>query len=393
MLTIKLKIKNPTKHKREKLLTYCGEFRACTNFWLSKIKELKTTSRTKLHKNFYQEAKSLFNLPTANIQVALDKAIETYRSYRAKKGKKSFPQINSTFGVFRKDTVKASPTAIRLSLNGGRYWFPVNIPKRYKKLIMTPICRSEIKFTKNHWYIYLTVQEKTPPIRKVNDILGIDLGIARLAVLSNLSGSINIFFKGEAVRAKRNFFAQKRAQLQRKKDNGSKNAYKALKRLSGKEKRWMKDLNHKISRKIVDIAKQLNCGLAVENLRGIRQRIKTSKKNRRMLHNWNFRQLINFIEYKAKLAGIPLVAVDPRGTSTTCLKCGSFNRRSRKSQSIFKCRFCGYTLNADLVGARNIARIASPSFGHTLKDRGEVARPNVALSYNLASFHLGSPTL
>jgi len=392
MLTIKLKVKNPTKHKREKLLAYCQNFRACTNFWLGKIKELKTTSRTKLHKKFYQEAKSLFALPTANIQVALDKAIETYRSYRAKKGKKSFPQINPTFGVFRKDTIKVSPKAVRLSLNGGRYWFPVNVPERHKELIQKPICRSEVRFIKNHWYIYLTTQKQSPPTRKVNDILGIDLGVAKLATVSNPAGNINIFFRGEGVRVKREFFAQKRAELQKKKDNGSKNAYKALKRLSGKEKRWMKDLNHKITKKIVDIAKQLNCGLAVENLRGIRQRIKTSKKNRRMLHNWNFRQLISFLTYKAKLAGIPLVAVDPRGTSTTCLKCGSFNRRNRKSQSIFKCKSCGYTLNADLVGARNISRIASQSFGYILKDRGEVARPNVALSYNLVTFHSGSPT-
>jgi len=258
---------------------------------------------------------------------------------------------------------------------------------------LAAICRSEIRFIKNRWYIYLTVQEERPLLRNINDVLGIDLGVAKLAVLSNPSGNINIFFKGEAVRAKRNFFAQKRAELQRKKDYGSKSAYKVLKRLSGKERQWMRDLNHKISKKIIDIAKQLNCGLAVENLRGIRQRIKTTKKNRRMLHSWNFRQLMNFIEYKAALAGIPLVAVDPRGTSTTCPVCGSFNRRNRKSQSTFKCKSCGYTLNADLVGARNIACIASPSFGHILKDRGAVAHPNVALSYNLASFHLGSPSL
>jgi len=137
MLTIKLKVKNPTRHKKEKLFAYCQEFRNCTDFWLNKIKELKTTSRTLLHKNFYKEAKFLFNLPPANIQIALDKAIEAYRSYQAKKGKKSFPQVKSKsiFGVFRKDTIKVSPTAVRLSLKSGKCWFPVNVPPKYKDLI------------------------------------------------------------------------------------------------------------------------------------------------------------------------------------------------------------------------------------------------------------------
>ncbi|MGZ3302203.1 MAG: zinc ribbon domain-containing protein [Isosphaeraceae bacterium] len=79
-----------------------------------------------------------------------------------------------------------------------------------------------------------------------------------------------------------------------------------------------------------------------------------SGEQRNRLSGWAFFQLRSFIEYKAKLAGVPVIAVDPRNTSRTCPECGHNEKANRKSQSEFECRACGHRSHADLVAARNI---------------------------------------
>jgi IS605 OrfB family transposase len=117
-------------------------------------------------------------------------------------------------------------------------------------------------------------------------------------------------------------------------------------------------VNHQISNKIVGAAKRTESGIALEDLKGIRARVRASKKQRRSLHSWSFGQLQEFILYKAKRAGVLVRFVDPRNTSRTCPKCGCVYKRNRKSQAEFRCVACGYTDNADSNAAENIRRAA-----------------------------------
>lgn len=371
MFTIKLKIRKPTKNKLQSLKGYCQEFSSSVNWYLKKLRKEKTTSRIKIHKLYYQSARQKFKLPSANLQVALDKAIEIRRSYLRKKGKKSQPKLHNVIGCFRKDSIKRENRAVRLTLNNKRIWLPLIVPERYKNEINLPIARSEIKEIRGKWFMYLTVKDKGEEQKEPSGVLGIDLGVVKIATVSNPEGSVNLFFRGEPLRFKRNQFFNKRKELQEKKDSKvCPNAWRSLKKLSGKEQRWMTDLNHKISRAIVNLAKKNKSAIALENLAGIRLRIKAIKKVRRMLHNWTFRQLTTFIEYKARLIGIPIVSVDPRETSRICLRCGNKEKRNRKSQSSFKCSNCGFSINADLLAARNIALRATSQLVYPPENMG-----------------------
>ncbi|MCL0057557.1 transposase [Dehalococcoidales bacterium] len=281
----------------------------------------------------------------------------------------SKPKIKSRFACFRNDTIKLNGNALRLTLNGQRIWLPFNVPDKFKKYLEYPIARSEVREVKGKWFLYLTVKEPTPELKGVSDVLGIDLGLAKIAVASNIEGSI--FFRGDEARAKRQYFEQKADELKHKKDTKqAKGAWRVLKRLSGKEHRWIKDLNHKISRTIVDLAKRANSAIALENLKGIRHRIKGIKKTNRMLHKWPFRQLRSFIEYKAKQAGVPVVPVEPRKTSSVCSRCGAYSW-SRKHQPQFKCKTCDFELNRDLNAARNLSLLGR----HVLLGMGLLTRP------------------
>ncbi|XGI82931.1 zinc ribbon domain-containing protein [Halorutilales archaeon Cl-col2-1] len=74
---------------------------------------------------------------------------------------------------------------------------------------------------------------------------------------------------------------------------------------------------------------------------------------KRSLYSWTFRKLRSMIEYKAEEEGIPTEDVEPSLTSQTCNECGSHD--TRRDGIHFACHDCGYSVNADVNGAFNIA--------------------------------------
>src|SRR5690606_24841429 len=159
-------------------------------------------------------------------------------------------------------------------------------------------------------------------------------------------------FSGAHVERVRDRYHATRRSLQAK---GTRGAKRVLKRLRGKERRFQADVNHQISRRLVEKARGAGKGIRVEDLTGIRQRVRVRKAQRHRHHRWAFHQLRLFLEYKATLAGVPFEKVDPAYTSRTCPVCGHQEKANRKSQSEFLCRSCGLSANADEVGAINIS--------------------------------------
>ncbi|MBU1879034.1 MAG: transposase [Chloroflexi bacterium] len=124
----------------------------------------------------------------------------------------------------------------------------------------------------------------------------------------------------------------------------------------------MRDVNHKLSRQIVNLAVEQGAAIALEELTAIRERVRATRsvlwtrRVNRMIHSWTFRQLREMIDYKATAAGVAVVVVDPRGTSRTCPQCRHVAKANRVTQALFRCQRCGYESNADRVAAINIAR-------------------------------------
>ena len=156
-------------------------------------------------------------------------------------------------------------------------------------------------------------------------------------------------FKGKNLADYRQHRADIRASLQAKADTGSQSTRKAcrqaLKRLSGRERRHQKRVNHEISKQLVVFAKEHGLAIVFECLKGIRDRCRFRKRQRRPLHLWAFYQLQQFVEYKAARAGIRVVFVDPRYTSKTCAECLYIGLRRQddfscpKLWAAFPCRF------------------------------------------------------
>lgn len=197
------------------------------------------------------------------------------------------------------------------------------------------------------FFLLATCEVNEPTPVETKKILGIDLGVVNLA-----TDSTGQQFSGENVEKFRKRHQRLRRELQ---SRGTRSAKRKLRKLSGKQARFQKNENHKISKQLVAKAKGTSSSIAVENLTGIRKRTTVRKADRARLGNWGFHQLKTFIAYKSKREGIAVIEVDPRNTSRTCTDCGYCDKKNRKSQSKFVCLKCGCAEHADIVGAKNIA--------------------------------------
>ncbi|WP_432164738.1 RNA-guided endonuclease InsQ/TnpB family protein [Streptomyces sp. bgisy031] len=178
--------------------------------------------------------------------------------------------------------------------------------------------------------------------------IGVDLGIVNIATTSTGHKSA-----GRDLNRHRKRHLDLRRKLQAK---GSKSAKRLLKKRNQREQRHAKNQNHIIAKTIVTEAERTSAGISLEDLKGIRQRVRLRKPQRVALHSWAFAQLGDFIVYKARRAGVPVVFVDPAYTSQQCCECGYIDDRNRASQALFTCRNCGVVAHADRNASRNIAR-------------------------------------
>ncbi|MFI1353528.1 RNA-guided endonuclease InsQ/TnpB family protein [Streptomyces sp. NPDC020898] len=177
--------------------------------------------------------------------------------------------------------------------------------------------------------------------------VGVDLGIVNIATTS--TGNRH---SGRRLNRRRQADRELRSKLQKK---DTRSAKRRAKKHAGKEKRRARDINHKISKSIVAEAQRTGRGIALEDLTGIRERVRLRKPQRVTLHSWSFHQLGTFIAYKAKRAGVPVVYVDPAYTSRECSRCHHIAKANRPSQAVFTCRSCGFAEHADHNASHNIS--------------------------------------
>jgi len=184
------------------------------------------------------------------------------------------------------------------------------------------------------------------PIQATGSIaMGIDLGLKIPAVAVTKEGKTKFIGNG-----RQNKYIKRKHRASRKK-LGKLKKQKTINKLNNKEQRWMQDTDHKVSRQLVNFAKENNVSvIRMEKLANIRNTTRTSRKNEKNLHTWSFYRLAKFIEYKAILEGIKVEYVNPKYTSQTCPACGKKNKAKDRK---YQCS-CGFKKHRDMVGAINI---------------------------------------
>ncbi|GAB4059843.1 RNA-guided endonuclease InsQ/TnpB family protein [Catellatospora paridis] len=236
-------------------------------------------------------------------------------------------------------------------------------PDQLKAVATLPVGECDLVHRDGMWFLYATVEVPEPELIDPAGFLGVDMGIANIAY--DCDGNR---YAGTRLNGYRRRQLRLRKRLQAK---GTKSARRLLAKRRRKDARHAADVNHCIAKTIVTEAVRTGRGIAVENLTGIRDRVRLRKPQRVTLSSWSFHQLGAFLTYKARRAGIPLAKVDPRYTSQACHRCGHRDKRNRPDQETFTCRSCRVVAHADHNAALNIAQ-------RGVEDWGAVNRPHAA---------------
>ena len=318
-----------------------------------------------LHKLVYYRIREQYGLSAQMTVRAIGKVVEAYK--RDKNILCKFKPHGAMIYDERILSWKGLEYASILTLEG-RIKVPIRIGE-YQKARMDRLKGQADLFLRNGvFYLAATIDapEETPydPV----GTLGIDLGLKYLSYDSD-----GEHYSGKQVDEVRERNAKLKADLQ---SCGTKSAKRHLKKLSGKESRFKRNVNHVISKNLVAKAKGTQRRIALEDLKGIRKGVSARRSQRSRLHSWGFHQLRHFVEYKARLEGVQVIPVYPRGTSHICPACGVEDRKNRPDRDLFRCIGCGYAGHADHVAAINIAA------------RANVNRPIVSEDFFEHSTHL-----
>jgi IS605 OrfB family transposase len=325
--------------------------------------EAKEFRRFPLHKRFYRQIRNEFPLTAQVVCLLNAKVADAYKL--DKKVQRVFRKHGSISYDARILSLNLIPSTVSIWTVKGRAKMPFVCGERQRTLLAYPRGESDLILRNRKWFLNITVEVPEEKEIEAVDVLGVDMGIVNICADSDGNK-----YSGAKLNKVRHRNRALRRKLQR---IGTKSAKRLLKKRSRKEQRFAKDTNHTISRRIVSLAKRTNRMIAIEELTGIRSRVRAGKSERTKLHSWSFAELGGMLDYKAKFAGVPLLRIDPRNTSRQCSKCGHTEKANRKSRDSFVCKSCGHTACADENGAANI-RLK----GLTLAGAGAFNHPNVA---------------
>jgi putative transposase len=301
-----------------------------------------------IHRLTYHHIKEAYNLTAQMTVRCIAKVADAYKVDR--KVQRTFRPHGSIAYDDRILRWNIHTSSVNLWTVDGRLTIPFICGPRQRELLPTRRGETDLAYVNGQFYLLATCDVEEPMTEDVEGVLGVDLGVTNIATASD--GTIH---SGKAIKNVRHRHRRLRTKLQQK---GTKGSRRRLKQLAGKERRFARHTNHVISKELVQRAQHTRRAIALENLKGIRSRVRVRRSQRAVLHSWAFHQLRSFINYKARLAGVPVHYIDPRNTSRTCPSCGHCEKANRKTQISFLCTSCGTAGLADVIAAENIRRVA-----------------------------------
>lgn len=349
-LTLKTKL-IPSEEQHRILLETLKEANAACNQISDIAWRNRTFNQFKLHHLCYNDIRNTFNLSAQIVVRCISKVADAYKLDRKRQ------RVFREYGSISYDSRVLSYSGLNVSIwtVSGRQKMPfVCHNTNYLPYIKG---EADLVFKKGKFYLFQTVEVPEEDMEDVEEFIGCDFGITDIVCTSD-----GKTFSSESLNRYREKQRKIRSSIQSKGTKGrthecKRGCAKLLKRLKGKERTTATIINHTISKQIVMEAKVRGLGIAIEDLSNIRSTSKRRNKSfRKELNSWSFHQLRSFMEYKARMAGVPLVVVEPAYTSQTCSMCHHIGTRRNKS---FKCGYCGCDMDADVNAAKNIALLGA----------------------------------
>jgi IS605 OrfB family transposase len=344
-------------------------------------------SRNELQKAVYADVKAAFGLSAQPAVRAIKKTVDAYTALRAslkagrlgRPGSKRWVKATGSPVEFRPDAAQPfddrclswqynARTVSIWTLEGRLKDLSYTGQPDQLKLLAAHRCgESDLVRQGGKWYLIATCDLPDPEVYEPVDFIGVDRGIVNLATTSE-GGN----YQGRRLARYRRWHARKRAELQAR---GTRSATRRAARRAKKEHRHATHVNHAISKEIVSVAQCTGRGIAVEELDGIRDRVRLRRDQRGTLSFWPFHQLGQHLQYKARKAGVPFITVDAAHTSQQCPRCRHTERANRSTRDHFRCRRCGLAGPADVVAGVNVRNRARSAWAFVTMPVPQPAQP------------------
>lgn len=274
----------------------------------------KCYNTTKLHHLTYKTVREATGLKANHVCQAIRRVLGNLKTTkRIKKFRPTSVSLDARTFVYHSESQEVGVTLI-----DKRHTFKLLIGNYQRALLsgQTPSSATLVKRQDGSFYINIAIELDTPPTGKTPKVVGVDLGRRDIA-----NTSTGKSWNGASLQAVRDRYSRVRANVSSKRTRSSR---KLLRRLSGRERRFQESVNHNISKELVEEARRLGAALAFEDLTNIRESLNQkpcaksaprryrTKEERRRTNNWAFYQLRMFTNYKAAIAGVPIVLVPDR---------------------------------------------------------------------------------
>ena len=340
-------------------------YRQACNYVSRYIFETHDLKMISLHNALYRTLREQFGLKAQMTQSVLKTVIARYRTIlenqkewiRAKFVRPQYDLVwNRDYSLLKGELFSLNTLEGRVKLpyhsEGMEKYFDGNYSFGTAKLVN--------KHGKYYLHVPVTAEVREPDGSEIKNVVGVDRGI-NFIIATYDSDHKSGFVSGRKIKQKRAEYKRLRKELQMRKTPSSRRRLKAI---GGRENRWMQDVNHCVSKALVN-QNPKHTLFVLEDLKGIRSATeKVRQKDRYVSVSWSFFDLEQKIRYKALLNESSVINVDPRNTSQKCPKCGCIESSSRdKKRHLFCCKGCGYRSNDDRIGAMNLYRMGISYLG------------------------------
>ncbi len=315
-----------------------------------------------LSRDMYPTLRERFGLKSQQSQSVIKRVLASYKTIQSQEQgwiRPSFKKDQYEL-VWDRDAAFYKGRLISVNTVRKRIKVPYSI-KGYEQYFNNPkyklgTAKLIIKHGKYYLHVPVTCNVEEPDLVKAQTVVGIDRGLRFIVTTYDSDGKCT-FVNGRSITQKRRQYVRIRKRLQKK---HTASARRRLKAIGSREGRWVADINHCISKRLVE-SYPAGTLFVFEDLSGIKEvTAKVKKKMRYTMCSWSYSDLEQKIIYKAQLKGSSIIKVDPHFTSQRCPICGFTDKGNRdKKKHIFICQSCGYRSNDDRIGAMNLCRMGS----------------------------------
>ncbi|MFD1600195.1 RNA-guided endonuclease InsQ/TnpB family protein [Halobellus rarus] len=365
-------------HRTAEQYLYCAN-RTADYCWSDTSYTKCKTNKRQVRDALYSELRAETDLQAQLVQAAIRRAVGSVKGVveRWKKGQRvSCPTFTAETTDYDTRSATFYPNKVSLATVEGRvepsFVLPADSLTPYEQYVLSEdyeFCESTLRYDAATDEFYLNIStrrcESDGDDAEVSEdtghpdqtVLGIDLGVNSLAV-----SSTGTFWQGDDYDHWCREFEKRRGEMQQR---GTQAAHNALLRLGKREEAWRKQYIHTVANELVGEAVEHDCDVIVfEDLTDIRERLLHAKWH----HVWAFRRLYEYVSYKAPEQGVSVEQVKPNHTSQRCSRtdCG-FTHEDNRDGEHFCCQKCGYEVNADYNGAKNIGLRYARNRRHKLR--------------------------